>query len=86
MDLTRALDDLPPSAMSVPPQERLLFLDILRLPEKYRQVLILYYYQDMTLEEAAAALGLSRSTAHHRLKRAEAALRDTLTGGGGGEE
>lgn len=86
VDLTRALDDLPPSAMSVPPQERLLFLDILRLPEKYRQVLILYYYQDMTLEEAAAALGLSRSTAHHRLKRAEAALRDTLTGGGGGEE
>ena len=86
VDLTRALDDLPPSAMSVPPQERLLFLDILRLPEKYRQVLTLYYYQDMTLEETAAALGLSRSTAHHRLKRAEAALRDTLTGGGGGEE
>ena len=80
------LDDLPPSAMSVPPQERLLFLDILRLPEKYRQVLLLYYYQDMTLEESAAALGLSRSTAHHRLKRAEAVLRDALTGGDGDEE
>ena len=86
VDLTRVLDDLPPSAMSVPPQERLLFLDILRLPEKYRQVLLLYYYQDMTLEESAAALGLSRSTAHHRLRRAEAALRDQLTGGDGGEE
>lgn len=58
VDLTRVLDDLPPSAISVPPQERLLFLDILRLPEKYRQVLLLYYYQDMTLEESAAALGL----------------------------
>ena len=86
VDLTRALDELPPAAMSVPPQERLLFLDILRLPEKYRQVLVLYYYQDMTLEETASALGLSRSTAHHRLRRAEAALRDRLTGGGGDEE
>ena len=86
VDLTRVLDDLPPSAMSVPPQERLLFLDILRLPEKFRQVLLLYYYQDMTLEESAAALGLSRSTAHHRLKRAEAVLRDALTGGDGDEE
>ena len=86
VDLTRVLDDLPPSAISVPPQERLLFLDILRLPEKYRQVLLLYYYQDMTLEESAAALGLSRSTAHHRLKRAEAVLRDALTGGDGDEE
>ena len=57
-----------------------------RLPEKYRQVLLLYYYQDMTLEESAAALGLSRSTAHHRLKRAEAVLRDALTGGDGDEE
>ena len=85
VDLTRALDDLPPAAMSVPPQERLLFLDILRLPEKYRQVLTLYYSQDMTLEETAAALGLSRSTVHHRLRRAEAALRDKLTGGGGDE-
>ena len=64
----------------------LTFLDILRLPEKYRQVLTLYYYQDMTLEETASALGLSRSTAHHRLRRAEAALRDQLTGGDGGEE
>ena len=42
--------------------------------------------RDMTLEESAAALGLSRSTAHHRLKRAEAVLRDALTGGDGDEE
>ena len=62
-------------------QESGALLDILRLPAKYKQVLLLYYYQDLTLEEIAQALQMSRSTVHHRLKKAEALLRNTLTGG-----
>lgn len=81
IDLSRALDELPPSMTAVLPEDRLLMLDILRLPVKYRQALLLYYYQDMTLEEAAEVLGVSRSTVHHRLKKAEIMLRTTLSGG-----
>lgn len=86
MDLSRALDELPAHLTAILPEDRLLMLDILRLPAKYKQVLLLYYYQDLTLEEIAQALQMSRSTVHHRLKMAEALLRNTLTGGDIDEE
>lgn len=81
MDLRRALDELPAHLTAIFPEDRLLMLDILRLPTKYKQVILLYYYQDMTLEEIAQTLQTSRSTVHHRLKKAEALLKTTLTGG-----
>ena len=80
MDLNRALDSLPAAFLSIPPEDRTLFLDILRLPEKYKQVILFYYYQEMTLEECAQALSISRSAAHHRLKKAQALLRQGLLG------
>ena len=86
VDLSKALDELPPHMLAVLPEDRLLMVDILRLPEKYKQVLLLYYYQDLTLEETAQALGISRSTVHHRLKKAEALLRSALTGGDANEK
>ena len=81
MDLRRALDELPAHLTAIFPEDRLLMLDILLLPTKYKQVILLYYYQDMTLEEIAQTLQTSRSTVHHRLKKAEALLKTTLTGG-----
>ena len=81
MDLRHALDELPAHLTAIFPEDRLLMLDILRLPTKYKQVILLYYYQDMTLEEIAQTLQTSRSTVHHRLKKAEALLKTTLTGG-----
>lgn len=46
-----------------------------------KKPLILYYYQDMNLQETADALGISKSTVHTRLKKAEQALKLSLTGG-----
>lgn len=83
IDATQALDTLAVPAEQMQPDERWLLSDILRMPTALKQVLILYYYQQMTLDEAAQALGTSRSTVHRRLKRAEALLRDTLKGGEG---
>ena len=81
VDSAKALEKLPPSMTAVLPEDRLLMPDILRLPEKYKQVILLYHYQHMTLAEVAEALGASPSTVQHRLKKAEASLKQTLTGG-----
>ncbi len=80
VDLRQALESLPAAYQTILPEDRTLFLDILRLNEKYKQVILLYYYQELTLEECAKALSISRSAAHHRLKKAQALLRHSLTG------
>lgn len=54
---------------------------ILRLPYKEKEVLLLYFYQDMTLEEIGQSLGLSISTISTRLKQAKKKLRAVLEGG-----
>ena len=61
--------------LPAPDEDRTLLLSVQQLPEKYRQVIILRYYQGMSLEEAGQALGISRSAAHHRLQKALNLLR-----------
>ena len=50
------------------------------LPEKYRVVILLYYYQELTQDEIAKALGLPLPTVKTRLARAKARLRTQLKG------
>ena len=72
-------EDVP--AQSPPPQEddaEALALAIVRLPAKYREVILLYYYQDMTMKEVAASLGIAVSSVSGRLKRACARLHEAL--------
>ena len=54
-------------------------MDIHRLPDKYRQVLLLYYYQHLTLREVGEVLSLDSSTVHYRLKKAQQCLKRQLT-------
>ena len=72
LDRTVTPEELP---LSAPAEDRTLYLVVQQLPEKHRQIIVLRYYQGMSLEEAARALGVSRSTAHHRLQKALQALR-----------
>ena len=55
--------------------------EILRLPKKYREVVFLFYYQDMKLAEIAQLLGLSVSAIGDRLQKARQMLRKSLKGG-----
>lgn len=50
------------------------------LPEDLREVLLLYYYQDVTYRELAETLGVSSATVNARLTKARAMLREKLIG------
>ena len=54
---------------------------ILKLPARCKDVILLYYYQDMNLTEVAEALHTSTSTVSRRLKHAQDILRNELKGG-----
>ena len=55
-------------------EDRDLVLDVLALPEKYRSVILMVYWQKMTVRETAGTLGISRSTVSRRLEKARSML------------
>ncbi len=79
VDASTSIESLPPARTAVLPEDRALLLDICAMPEKYRQVLILYHYQHLTMREIAQVLELDVSTIYARLKKAEALLKRQLT-------
>ena len=49
------------------------------LPEEYREVVMLYYYEDVTYRDLAQLLGVSAATINARLTKARALLRERLS-------
>lgn len=56
-----------------------LYREVMALPEKYRTVLYLFYYEEMTVREIGEILGLRTSAVTTRLHRARAKLKEQLT-------
>lgn len=54
---------------------------LLSLPEKYRTVIYLFYYEDMSVAEIARSVGISESNVKTRLSRGRDMLREKLEGG-----
>ena len=52
-----------------------------KMPLKEREVLLLYYWQNMTPDEIASALRVNRATVYRRLEKARSYLKITLEGG-----
>ena len=50
-----------------------------KLPEKYKAIVYLYYYEEYKTEEIARILSLPKGTVVSRLKRARDRLRDVLS-------
>lgn len=65
-----ALDDTAEEIMEV----------VLKLPEKYRSVIYLYYYEGYSAAEIAGILGRKENTIYTWLARAKALLREKLGG------
>ena len=62
------------------PEQSALFLAVMELPQKYRVPIHLYYYEDYSVREIAAALGLRESAVQTRLLRARQKLKHKLEG------
>jgi RNA polymerase sigma-70 factor (ECF subfamily) len=75
--LSRSDDDL--LALEREEERRQLLAEVEALPEDYRQVILLYYYNDMTYLDLANLLGVSTATINARLTRARALLRARLS-------
>lgn len=60
------------------PESKDLFETVMKLPEKYRIVIHLFYYEDYTINEIAKILNLSLSNVKVRLSRGRAMLKEVL--------
>ena len=59
-------------------ESRQIFREVMGLPEKYRLVIHLYYYEDYTVAEIGKILGLTISNVKVRLNRGRKLLKETL--------
>lgn len=55
------------------------YAKILKLPENMREVILLFYYEDMSVREIANAIGISEDNVKKRLSRARQRLRLELS-------
>lgn len=53
---------------------------VMRLPEKLRTTVYMFYYEDMPAADIAAALGISENTVYKRLERGRSMLKIDLEG------
>lgn len=60
------------------PESSELFEAVMTLPEKYRVVIHLFYYEDYSVKEIAEIVRISQSNVKVRLSRARALLKNTL--------
>lgn len=70
IDMRTSIEELPEPMAPTPEVSRELFIDIMNLPAKYKQVILLHHFQNMNQSETAQALGISRTSVSKRLKKA----------------
>ncbi len=70
-------DNIP---VEMPEEESEVYGAVLKLPQKYRAVIHLFYYEDMKTAEIAMALGEKETTVRSQLSRAREMLKDILKG------
>ncbi len=75
-----SLDSLPEPAQPFKEDDSLLTIEVMKLPRKLLEAVLLYHYQGMTVYEVAQALGITAPSVSARLKKAHERLRLTLEG------
>lgn len=70
-------------AAEIPEEESEVYLAVMKLPEKYRTVIHLFYYEELSVREIAEVINSNESTVKSQLSRARAILKETLKGESG---
>lgn len=73
-----SLEALPDQPVFDAPEQGELYQAVLALPEKYRVVLDLYYYEELSIREIGQVLGLRQTAVTTRLFRARDLLKQRL--------
>ncbi len=77
-DRRRAIEELPLSVIPDHEENLALMQAICTLPTQLKELVLLHYYQDITLRTCAQILGISPATATRRLQQAQLKLRQEL--------
>ena len=75
------LDDFIETLSFETPETKELFEEVMKLPEKYRVAVHLFYYEDYSIKEIAKILRTTESNIKVRLSRGRAKLKDALKEG-----
>lgn len=78
IDTDAVLENFP--AAEPDEQDETLIYRIMELPPKYKEVILLHYYQEMKVREISETLGIPEGTVSVRLKRARERLKSKLKG------
>lgn len=77
----RVTPDMLPEAIVQPTVDHSdLTLAVMNLPRKYREAIMLYYYQDMNMTEIGYALSIAQSSVSNRLRKGRELIRKALEG------
>lgn len=68
------------SAVEQEDENRMVREAVVQLPQKYKDVLLCVYFQDMSIAETSKLLGIAEGTAKSRLSRAKEKLKLSLEG------
>lgn len=71
-------DDLPPAQYQPHERDDRVVVEIMKLSPVYREVILLYYYHEMSAPEIARLLNVPEATVFTRLRRARLRLRKEL--------
>ena len=85
-DRTVTPDMLPEPAAQPTDGDNALTMEIMKLPKRLREVILLYYFENMMTPEIAETLQISQQAVSDRLVRARTKLRNALGNEFGGDE
>jgi RNA polymerase sigma-70 factor (ECF subfamily) len=80
IDKAAVLENITVSKSTDSLQDEALLLEIMKLSQKYKEVILLFYYQDLKIREIAEVLNIPEATISVRLMRAREILKIKLKG------